>query len=110
MKLSEKIIELRKENRMTQEKPASICNVRRQSISKWESDIALPETDKLLILEKIFQVSMDVLLKCGIANKNINVYDLHTGMEIEELQQYDVVYLCGGNTRDLPDGIEIIGK
>lgn len=63
MKLSEKIIELRKENRMTQEELASICNVSRQSISKWESDIALPETDKLLILGKVFQVSMDVLLK-----------------------------------------------
>ena len=39
MKLSEKIIELRKANGMTQEDLASICNVSRQSISKWEADI-----------------------------------------------------------------------
>lgn len=63
MKLSEKIIELRKANGMTQEELASICNVSRQSISKWEADIALPETEKLLILGKIFHVSMDILLK-----------------------------------------------
>lgn len=63
MKLSEKIIELRKANGMTQEELASICNVSRQSISKWEADIALPETEKLLILGKLFHVSMDVLLK-----------------------------------------------
>lgn len=63
MKLSEKIIELRKANGMTQEELASICNVSRQSISKWEADIALPETEKLLILGKTFHVSMDVLLK-----------------------------------------------
>ncbi len=63
MKLSEKIIELRKANGMTQEELASICNVSRQSISKWEGDIALPETEKLLILGEIFQVSMDILLK-----------------------------------------------
>lgn len=63
MKLSEKIVELRKVNRMTQEKLASICNVSRQSISKWEADIALPETEKLLILGETFRVSMDVLLK-----------------------------------------------
>lgn len=63
MKLSEKIIELRKMNRMTQEELAAICNVSRQSISKWEADIALPETEKLLILGEIFHVSMDVLLK-----------------------------------------------
>ncbi len=63
MKLSEKIIELRKSQGMTQEELAGICNVSRQSVSKWEADIALPETEKLLLLGKIFQISMDVLLK-----------------------------------------------
>ncbi|MBR2949622.1 MAG: helix-turn-helix transcriptional regulator [Lachnospiraceae bacterium] len=63
MKLSEKIVELRKVNGMTQEELASRCNVSRQSISKWEADIALPETEKLLMLGDIFHVSMDVLLK-----------------------------------------------
>lgn len=63
MKLSEKIIALRKTKGMTQEELASICSVSRQSVSKWEADIALPETEKLLILGEIFHVSMDVLLK-----------------------------------------------
>ena len=63
MKLSEKITELRKANGMTQEELALKCNVSRQSISKWEADIALPETEKLLILGELFHVSMDVLLK-----------------------------------------------
>ena len=63
MKLSEKIIELRKMYGMTQEKLAEICGVSRQSISKWEADIALPETEKLLLLGEVFHVSMDVLLK-----------------------------------------------
>lgn len=75
MKLSEKIIELRKANGMTQEELASICNVSRQAISKWEADIALPETEKLLILGEIFRVSMDILLKDELtlnAAKNIH--------------------------------------
>ena len=63
MKLSEKIVELRKANGMTQEELAAKCNVSRQSISKWEADIALPETEKLLLLGEQFHVSMDVLLK-----------------------------------------------
>lgn len=63
MKLSEKIVELRKTKGMTQEELAAICNVSRQSISKWEADIALPETEKLLLLGEVFHVSMDVLLK-----------------------------------------------
>lgn len=38
MKLSEKIQTLRKCNGYSQEDLASICNVSRQSISKWEAD------------------------------------------------------------------------
>ena len=63
MKLSEKIIALRKANAMTQEELAALCSVSRQSVSKWEADIALPETEKLLILGDVFHVSMDVLLR-----------------------------------------------
>lgn len=63
LKLSEKIIALRKANGMTQEELAALCHVSRQSISKWEADIALPETEKLLLLGEVFHVSMDVLLK-----------------------------------------------
>ena len=48
---------------------------------------------------------MNDLLKCGILDKNIKVYDLHAGMEIGELQQYDVVYLCGGSTQYLLERI-----
>jgi len=63
VKLSEKITALRKSNNMTQEELASICNVSRQSISKWEADIALPELEKILVLSEIFHISTDVLLK-----------------------------------------------
>lgn len=80
MKLSEKIVQLRKTNNMTQEELAEICNVSRQSISKWEADIALPETEKLLLLGEIFRVSMDVLLK-----------DELTLSEVKE------VHTCGNN-------------
>ena len=48
---------------------------------------------------------MNDLLKCGIQNKNIKVYDLHTGMEMDELRQYDVVYLCCGDTNYLLERI-----
>lgn len=63
MRLSEKIVELRKARGMTQEELAEVCGVSRQSVSKWEARIALPETEKLLLLGKFFHVSMDVLLK-----------------------------------------------
>lgn len=63
MKLSEKIQILRKKYDYSQEYLAEKCNVSRQAISKWESDRALPETDKLIILSSLFEVSIDVLIK-----------------------------------------------
>jgi transcriptional regulator with XRE-family HTH domain len=63
MKLSEKIQYLRNKNGMSQEALAEKCHVSRQSISKWEMDISLPETEKLLELSRIFGVTIDVLLK-----------------------------------------------
>ena len=53
------------------------------------------DADAIEVLPKC----MHDLLKCGISNKNIDVYDLHAAMDFQRLQQYDVVYLCGGSTR-----------
>ena len=87
MKLSEKIIELRKMNGMTQEELAAICNVSRQSISKWEADIALPETEKLLILGETFHVSIDVLLKDSLILNEIREVHSCSDNAIQERKQ-----------------------
>ena len=107
MKLSEKIIELRKANGMTQEELAAICNVSRQSISKWEADIALPETEKLLILGDTFRVSMDILLKdeltlnvakdvhsCGSNAIHKKKQELYEGILIKESIADDSIIDC----------------
>ena len=69
MTLGEKIAKQRKELNYTQEQLADILGVSRQSISKWESDIAYPETEKLIELGKIFDCSMDYLLKEDVMEK-----------------------------------------
>ena len=69
MTIGEKICKLRKEYNYTQEQLADRLGVSRQSISKWESDLAYPETDKLIELGKLFNCSMDYLLKDGITEK-----------------------------------------
>ena len=70
MTLGEKIARQRRELNYTQEQLADILGVSRQSISKWESDIAYPETDKLIELGKRFNCSMDYLLKEEITEKD----------------------------------------
>ena len=69
MTLGEKITKQRKELNYTQEQLADILGVSRQSISKWESDIAYPETEKLIELGKLFDCSMDYLLKEEVIEK-----------------------------------------
>lgn len=62
MTLGEKISKFRKENNHTQEQLADILGVSRQAISRWESDTAYPETEKLIRLGKLYGCSLDYLL------------------------------------------------
>ena len=69
MTLGAKIAIQRKELNYTQEQLADILGVSRQSISKWESDMVYPETEKLIELGKLFDCSMDYLLKEEVIEK-----------------------------------------
>lgn len=69
MTFGEKLSKIRKENNITQEQLADTLGVSRQSISKWESDLAFPETDKIVRISEIFHCSLDYLLKNGITEK-----------------------------------------
>ena len=63
MILAEKIMHLRKKNGWSQEELAGKLNVSRQSVSKWESAMSVPDLDKILLMSEIFEVSTDYLLK-----------------------------------------------
>ena len=62
MTLGEKLAKLRRERNYTQEQLAEILGVSRQAISKWESNSAYPETEKLIRLTKMYDCSLDYLL------------------------------------------------
>ena len=67
MKLSDKIIKLRKAQGWSQEDFAEKLNVSRQAVSRWENGTALPDANNILQLSKLFAVSADYLLNedCG---------------------------------------------
>lgn len=71
MKTGEKIARMRRENNYTQEQLAECMGVSRQSISKWESGLAYPETEKLILLSELFGCSLDYLLKDDVTEKNV---------------------------------------
>lgn len=63
MNFGEKLLKLRKEKGWSQETLAEKVNTTRQAISKWENNAGYPETEKLLMLANVFEVSVDYLLK-----------------------------------------------
>jgi len=61
MNFSEKLLNLRKEKKFSQEELADMLDVTRQSVSKWESGQTYPEMDKLLAICKIFDCTLEEL-------------------------------------------------
>jgi len=63
MELGKRILAIRKENDLTQDELAEICNVTRQTISNWENGKSYPDLDTLVMLSDSFGVSLDAMLK-----------------------------------------------
>ena len=63
MTIADRIQSLRKAKGMSQEELADRVGVSRQAVSKWESEQATPDLDKVVIMSDIFEVTTDYLLK-----------------------------------------------
>ena len=63
MKTGEKIAKARRSMNLTQDQLAELLEVTRQTISKWESDLAFPETAKVSKLAEVLKVTCDYLLR-----------------------------------------------
>ena len=66
MTFGEKLFKLRKEKGLSQEALAEQVGTTRQAISKWENNQGFPETEKLLQLSNIFEISTDYLLNLPV--------------------------------------------
>lgn len=68
MKFGDKLLGLRKKNGLSQEELAEKLGVSRQSVSKWESNNAYPETDKIVQICNLFSCTMDDLINDEITD------------------------------------------
>ena len=62
MSFGENLQTIRKKNQLSQEGLAEMLGVSRQAVSKWELGEGYPEVDKLLVLSKKLNISLDSLL------------------------------------------------
>ncbi len=65
MSMGARLAKARRNQNLTQEQLAETLGVTRQAVSRWESDTAYPETDKIIRMAALFGVSCDYLLGVG---------------------------------------------
>ena len=63
MELRDNLILLRKEKELSQADLAEILNVSRQAISRWEVGTSVPSMDNLSALSRLYNVSVDSLMR-----------------------------------------------
>lgn len=89
MEFNEKLQQLRKQNKLTQEQLAEQLYVSRTAVSKWESGKGYPNIESLKCISKLFSVSIDELLSSDELiilaetenNSNVNkIYNLVYGI------------------------------
>ena len=61
MSIGERITSLRKAQKLSQGKLASLLEVSRQAVSKWENDLASPDTLKLIQLADVLKTDVEYL-------------------------------------------------
>ncbi len=74
IEIANRLVQLRKENNLSQEALAEKLGVSRQAVSKWERAEASPDTDNLIMLAKLYRISLDELLQINSEEDSID-YD-----------------------------------
>ncbi len=65
MTFGQRLAAARRRANITQENFARVLGVSRQAVSKWESDLTMPETEKLARIAQVLEISLDELM--GVA-------------------------------------------
>lgn len=71
MTLGEKLKDARKNMGLSQDEMAKKLCVSRQAVTKWESDLGIPDIINLKAISKLLDVSIDFLLDDGTVQKSV---------------------------------------
>ena len=101
IELANRLAELRKQKGLSQEELADKLQVSRQAISKWERGEASPDTDNLIELAKIYEVSLDELVGLSSSPKEEAKPEVKEGVVIDD----DGVHITDdeGNTVEITE-------
>lgn len=63
IEIANRLVMLRKKHNLSQEELANKLGISRQAVSKWERAESSPDTDNLICLAKLYNISLDELLQ-----------------------------------------------
>lgn len=116
IEIANRLVNLRKQNNLSQEALAEKLGISRQAVSKWERAEASPDTDNLILLARLYGVSLDELLK---TEDEIPMPEEEKEAETEENKEWEnshtygktrvVIGLDGIHVQDDDDKIVHIG-
>ena len=81
IEIANRLVQLRKEKGLSQEQLAEALGVTRQAVSKWERAESSPDTDNLICLAKLYNVSLDEILKTDDDIKTIKEEQIQVNIE-----------------------------
>ncbi len=70
LKTAQRLLDYRKKAGFSQEELAEKIGVSRQAVSKWERGEASPDTDNLIALSEVYDISLDELIKGRVEEKS----------------------------------------
>ena len=83
MSIGERITELRKAEKLSQGQLASLLDVSRQAVSKWENDQSTPDTLKLIQLADVLKTDVEYLSTGRVIEPKIE----HVIVKVPEIQE-----------------------
>lgn len=109
LELAERLIALRKEHHLSQEQLAEKLGLSRQAISKWERAEAAPDTDNLIALAALYEMSLDDLIQTGRTRekKKESVHIGFNGIHVENERESVHIGLSGIHVEDAENSVHL---
>jgi len=103
IEIANRLVELRKKNNLSQEALAEKLGISRQAVSKWERAEASPDTDNLILLARLYGVSLDELLRTeeevaapdNIVSEEqpVRIIEEHKKIDYRSLQKFPLLFV-----------------
>lgn len=113
IEIANRLVGLRKANNLSQEALAEKLGISRQAVSKWERAEASPDTDNLILLARLYGVSLDELLKTDeeiISDIEYNTKQenglAEAGSEMDSSAETDTTAGIGYNDENMEENVE----